>query len=203
MPRTILILDAASPLGRATAVRLGRAGWNVVLGGASMSGLKAVCAELPDHATMPVRLDATDPDNLAPVLAQAEARFGALDAVLFNNRARAQGWKRSLHAEVAALAATADLCAPLLERSAGRFVIAGRRAGGRSMDSAVATVTRDAVRTIADALDADWLGAPCNVTLVEPREVTTPRDMARRIARVLNGATPETSRSDSGAVAAG
>ena len=203
MPRTILILDAASPLGRATAVRLGRAGWNVVLGGASMSGLKAVCAELPDHATMPVRLDATDPDNLAPVLAQAEARFGALDAVLFNNRARAQGWKRSLHAEVAALASTADLCAPLLERSAGRFVIAGRRAGGRSMDSAVATVTRDAVRTIADALDADWMDAPCNVTLVEPREVTTPRDMARRIARVLNGATPETSRSDSGAVAAG
>ena len=187
VPRTILITDACAPVGRATAVRLGRAGWNLVLGGASMSSLRGVCAELPDPATLPLRCDVTDADNLLPVLASAEDRFGQVDAVLYNSRARCGGWVRTLNAQVGALARTADLLAPVLHRSAGRFVIAGHRAGSRTLDDAVHTVSRDAVRTIAEALDADWETGAHSVALVEPRGAERPRDMARRIARILNG----------------
>lgn len=187
MPQTLFITDASAPLGRACAVRMGRAGWNLVLGGTSLSGLQGVCAELPHSATLPARCDPSDPANIVPVLAQAEDRFGRVDAVLFNNRARRGGWQRTLNARVAALAQTADLCAPLLERSGGQLIVAGRRGGARSLDTAMHTVARDAVRTIVAALDADWQAGAHSVSLVEPREVESHRDMARRIARVLMG----------------
>ena len=188
VPQTILITDATTPLGRACAVRLGRAGWNLVLGGGSLSGLRPVCDALPHDATLPLRCDVTDPDNLVPVLQGAEERFGPLHAVLFTTRARSGGWQRTLHAQVTALALTAELCAPVLARSGGRFVVAGRRGGARALDSAVHTVARDAVRTIADALDADWRDGRHGVDLVEPRPAEGPADMARRIARVLGRA---------------
>lgn len=200
MPRTIFITDAASPLGRACAVRLGRAGWNLVLGGSSLSGLQGVCSELPDAATLPQRCDISDVDNVMPVLSAAEDRFGPLDAVLFNTRARG-GWGRALNAQVTALARLGDLCAPMLGRSHGHFVIAGPRPGSRSLAGAIQTVARDATRTLADALQADWRHQPQRLSLVEPRGVDTPRDMARRIARVLNSQDDQSDRSGAQAVA--
>ena len=192
VPRTILITDACAPVGRATAIRLGRAGWNLVLGGGSLSGLRGVCGELPDRATLPVRCDVTDAQNLVPVIQAAEERYDRLDAVLWSSRSRCGSWQRTLSAQVGALACAADVLGPVLGRSAGQFVIAGRRAGSRSLSDAVHTVSRDAVRTIADALKADWQDQAQSIALIEPRGVETPREVARRIARRLNGAGERT-----------
>lgn len=189
MPRTLFITDAASPLGRACAIRMGRAGWNVVMGASSLSSLHNVCAELPDTATLPMRCVPTEIDNISLVLAAAEERFGAVDAVLANNRAKRMSWRKTVNFDVLALTHISDAVTPFLERSHGHLVITGSRSGPSSMRGAMKTVARNAKRTISAALSEDWSDAPQRVSLIEPGGLDTPNAMARRIARILNTVT--------------
>ncbi len=188
MPRTIYITDAAAPLGRACAVRLGRAGWNVVMGASSLSSLKGVCDELPDSATLPLRSVPTDLGNVLPVLEAGEAHFGSIDAVLLNHRARRPESRKAVTGQLAALAVVSEAAKPFLERSEGHFIIAGKRGGPRSLSGVMKTVSRNAARALSDALMQDWAETPISVSLVEPDGLDGHKQMARRVARVLNGA---------------
>lgn len=190
MPRTIFITDAASPLGRACAVRLGRAGWNVIMGASSLSSLEDICGELPDTATLPSRCVPTDIGNVVPVLEDGEDRFGSIDAILVNSRAKRVGWRRTLDSGILSLAVVSEAARPFLTRSEGHLVIAGVRGGQRSMGGAMQTVARQASKVIVDALEQDWEEYPIRISLVEPHGLDGPKQMARRIARTLNGAPP-------------
>ncbi|MEM7728149.1 MAG: hypothetical protein AAF311_02625 [Pseudomonadota bacterium] len=190
MARTIYITDAAAPLGRACAVRLGRAGWNIVMGASSVASLKSVCDELPDNATLPRRAVPTDLGNILPLLEEGEARFGSIDAVLLNYRPRGGSKRRAVDGQVHAVAVVGEAARPFLRQSEGHFVVAGRRGGPRSLSGAMQTVARNAVRTLSDALAQDWADEPIQISLVEPDGLDGPKPMARRVARILNGAPP-------------
>ncbi len=189
MPRTIFITDGISALGQATAIRLGRAGWNLVLGGRSLSGLQTVCATLPYAATLPQRCVPTDRANILPVLDAAEDRFGQIDAVLMNSHAQSDTLSELMAMQVTALSHLAEAARAPLHRSGGHFVIAGTRPGALSRKGAAKTIARDAARTLAAGLQTDWEADDLRLSLVEPRGIEGPKAMARRIARVLNGAS--------------
>ena len=76
-----LVTGAASGLGRATALRLARAGARVVVADLPSADGAAVAAEMGD-AGLWAPMDVTSEDDVAAGLAAAQERFGALTAVV-------------------------------------------------------------------------------------------------------------------------
>ncbi len=84
MAQTALITGAGSGIGRAAALALAEAGWNVVLAGRRGEALAQTTALSPGGNFLPIPTDVTDPDAVAALFAAAQAKFGRLD-LLFNN----------------------------------------------------------------------------------------------------------------------
>jgi meso-butanediol dehydrogenase / (S,S)-butanediol dehydrogenase / diacetyl reductase len=78
--RSALVTGAADGIGRATAERLARGGWNLLA--ADRDGDKLNWAEQAGIATMVA--DVSLEEDNARLAAEAEARFGVLDAAVFN-----------------------------------------------------------------------------------------------------------------------
>ena len=78
-----LVTGAGTGIGRAVALALGRAGYQVVLTGRRQPLLDEVAGEIGPGATV-VTSDMTDPASVAALFAAVKARFGRLD-LLFNN----------------------------------------------------------------------------------------------------------------------
>lgn len=190
MARTIFITDATSLLGKACAIRLGRAGWNIVMGASSLSTLEDVCNELPDYATCAHRCIPSDIGNIVPVFEDSIRKFGSIDAVLVNYRSRPSGSTDALDEYVSGLTNLSKVAQPFLRESKGQFIIVGQRMGKKTLDGAMQTMARNASRTLSDALVEEWRETDIKVSLVEPDGLDGPKPMARRIARVLNGAPP-------------
>jgi NAD(P)-dependent dehydrogenase (short-subunit alcohol dehydrogenase family) len=93
-PRTAVVTGAGSGIGRAAALRLLDAGWNVLLAGRRAGELEATAsgggAPGPGAPAsnrgiaVPVPTDVTDPEQVEALFARAEDRFGRVD-LLFNN----------------------------------------------------------------------------------------------------------------------
>lgn len=76
-----ILTGAGRGIGRATAIELGRRGYDVALVGRSRDALDAVSAELPtDSLVLPA--DVVEPDAVADAVAQALERYGRVDAVV-------------------------------------------------------------------------------------------------------------------------
>jgi 3-hydroxy acid dehydrogenase/malonic semialdehyde reductase len=188
MARTIFITDATSLLGKACAVRLGRAGWNIVMGASSLSTLEDVCNELPDYATCAHRCIPSDIGNILPVFEDGVRKFGPIDAVLVNYRSQSSGTTEALDEYVSGLTNLSKVARPFLDESNGQFVIVGQRRGKKTMAGAMQTMARNASRTLTDALVEEWREDAIRIALVEPDGLDGPKPTARRIARVFNGA---------------
>jgi NAD(P)-dependent dehydrogenase (short-subunit alcohol dehydrogenase family) len=85
-PRTAIVTGAGSGIGRAAALALLAAGWQVALAGRRVDALNAVIAEsgLARTQALAVPADVTDPASVKALFAAAVARFGRVD-LLFNN----------------------------------------------------------------------------------------------------------------------
>jgi NAD(P)-dependent dehydrogenase (short-subunit alcohol dehydrogenase family) len=84
-PHTAIVTGAGSGVGRAAALALLGAGWQVVLAGRRAEALQAVIAEAPATASaIAVPADITDPASVKALFAATLARFGRVD-LLFNN----------------------------------------------------------------------------------------------------------------------
>lgn len=78
MPRTVLITGSSTGIGRATAQRFHREGWNVV------ATLRTPRGEHRDERWLELRLDVTDGASITAAFDAARARYGSLDAVVNN-----------------------------------------------------------------------------------------------------------------------
>ena len=78
-----LVTGAGSGIGRATAIALADAGFIVVLAGRRREPLEAAAAEA-GHNAVASSCDVRDPESVAALFAEIDARFGRLD-LLFNN----------------------------------------------------------------------------------------------------------------------
>ncbi|MEU1516857.1 SDR family oxidoreductase [Streptomyces sp. NPDC005811] len=79
-----IVTGAGSGIGRAVAVELLRAGWAVGLAGRRAEALEGTAALVPGAASLVVRTDVSDPEEVAALFAAVRERFGRLD-LLFNN----------------------------------------------------------------------------------------------------------------------
>lgn len=85
MPQTLLVTGASAGIGRATAERFLRAGWNVALLARRQEALEAMKDEWPNALALPT--DVTDEPAVARAFAATAEAFGRID-VLFNNAGR-------------------------------------------------------------------------------------------------------------------
>ncbi len=83
--QTWLITGASSGLGRVLAENVLRNGDNAVIAARTLDSLKEIAEPYPETA-LPVRLDVTNAEQRATVVAQAQERFGGID-YLVNNAA--------------------------------------------------------------------------------------------------------------------
>ena len=83
MTRVALVTGAGSGIGRATAIALADAGFTVVLAGRRLEPLEAAAAAVGRDAVA-LTCDVRDPESVAALFAEIDARFGRLD-LLFNN----------------------------------------------------------------------------------------------------------------------
>jgi NAD(P)-dependent dehydrogenase (short-subunit alcohol dehydrogenase family) len=85
MPQTLLVTGASAGIGRATAERFLRAGWNVALLARRREALEAMQGQWPNALALPT--DVTDEPAVARAFAATAEAFGRVD-VLFNNAGR-------------------------------------------------------------------------------------------------------------------
>ncbi|MCJ2030571.1 SDR family oxidoreductase [Methylobacterium sp. J-043] len=81
--RVAVVTGAGSGIGRAVALGLAQAGWQLVLAGRRGEALERVAAELPG-TVLRVPTDVSDPRAVEALFAAVGERFGRLD-LLFNN----------------------------------------------------------------------------------------------------------------------
>lgn len=197
-PGTVLVTGASRGIGRATALHLAAAGWDVVAGVRDEVAGKALAAETP--RIKPIELDVTvtaDIDRLDEVL---PAR---LDAVV-NNAGIAVGGpietvapddlRRQLEVNVVGQVAVTRATLPRLRESRGRIVFISSVNGRVSIPlSAAYNASKFALEALADSLRVELRPWGIRVVLVEPGCIDTDpwRGIMDTLDRIAAGMTPE------------
>jgi len=173
--RAALVTGSATGIGRAEAVALARAGYDVVVNfSRSPDEAKKTAAECESHgaSTIVVGCDVADDAQVKSMVAEAEAAFGRLD-VLCNNAGITSSapfkdldaidideWDRVLAVNVRGIVQVTRACVPMLRASGGCIVntasIVGLRPGPQPLaystsKAAVVSLTK----TLALALGPD------------------------------------------------
>lgn len=176
-----VVTGGSSGIGAATAIALGRHGYQIVVGARRVERLKRVAGE----NGVALHLDVTDKDSVKEFVREIAARFGRID-VLVNNAGGALGqdpiekavdeeWVRMWQTNVFGLMVMTRECLPLLRKAkSGHIVNIGSVAGFETYAGGAGyTSVKHAVRAITDTLRLELNGEPIRVTEVEPGFVET------------------------------
>jgi NADP-dependent 3-hydroxy acid dehydrogenase YdfG len=176
-----VITGASSGIGAATAIALGRQGYQIVVGARRLDRLKRVAGE--DGVAL--HLDVTDGESVKAFVREVAKRFGRVD-VLVNNAGGALGldsiekavdedWVRMWQSNVFGLMLMTRACIPLLRKAkTGHIVNMGSVAGFETYAGGAGyTSVKHAVRAITDTLRIELNGEPIRITEIEPGFVET------------------------------
>jgi NAD(P)-dependent dehydrogenase (short-subunit alcohol dehydrogenase family) len=180
---SVLITGAGRGIGRATTLRLAKAGWEVHAGVRKPEDGSALVDELGDGATgsiVPVTLDVTDDASIA---AAAESLPAQLDAVVNNAGIVIDGPVESLTRErlteqfdvnVAGAVAVTRAVLPKIRAAKGRVVFISSVSGRISTPwTGAYNSSKFAVEGMADALRLELRPWKIKVSLVEPANTQT------------------------------
>jgi NAD(P)-dependent dehydrogenase (short-subunit alcohol dehydrogenase family) len=198
--RSVLISGASRGIGRATALRLARAGWAIYATVRQASDGEALVAEAAGHEVHPLELDVTDDAQIAALDAALPER---LDAIVNNAGIVVSGPLESLSAaelreqfdvNVVGAVALTNLVLPRLRASRGRIVFVSSLSGRVSTPMTGAyNASKFALEAIADAWRLELRRWGIKVVLVEPAMTDT--DLWRNAPETLEtdvaGMTPE------------
>jgi NAD(P)-dependent dehydrogenase (short-subunit alcohol dehydrogenase family) len=186
-----LITGASTGIGRATALRLARAGWTVLAGVRD----PAVAARLleesgTDGRLVPITLDVTDPAHIAQAAvrvqetAAQQGRPPGLDALVNNagigvggplELVSSEDMRRQLEVNVVAPVAVTRAMLPALRSAGGRVVFLSSIGGRVAMPfTAPYAASKHAIEATADALRVELASSRVQVALIEPGSVATP-----------------------------
>jgi NAD(P)-dependent dehydrogenase (short-subunit alcohol dehydrogenase family) len=187
---SVLITGASRGIGRATALRLARAGWSVYATVRQEADGAELVAEAPGQKITPLRLDVTDD---AAVAALGESLPAQLDAIVNNAGIVVSGPLESLSAadlreqfevNVVAAVAVTNAVLPRLRAARGRIVFVSSLSGIVSTPMTGAyNASKFALEAIADAWRLELRQWGIKVALVEPAMTDT--DLWRDAPAVL------------------
>jgi NADP-dependent 3-hydroxy acid dehydrogenase YdfG len=201
MPRTAVVTGASSGIGAATARRLAKEGFDVVIGARRFDRVQAIAAEIGGRA---LPLDVTDDASVAAFCAAIPEC-----QVLVNNAGGALGLDPVEHADIAQWQAMYDSnvlgvlrvtkgLLPALERDgAGTVIVIGSIAGFEPYEGGAGyNAAKHAVRALRQVLRYELLGRPVRVCEIDPGMAETEFSVVRfdgdaeRAAKVYEGMTP-------------
>lgn len=183
--QVVLITGASSGIGAALAREFAAEGAGVVLTARRRDRLEALASELEGRGSRALALtcDVTAEEDLAEVVKKIEEEFGRLDVVVANagfgvigrfEKLSLPDYRRQFDTNVFGVLRTAKEAFPALKKSRGRFVIIGSVSGHISAPEASAySMSKYAVRALAEALYAEWAPSGVSVTLISPGFVAT------------------------------
>lgn len=128
--KTVLVTGAASGIGAATAQRFSEEGANVVLVDVS-DDVTEKAAALPEDRTLALQVDVSDSAAVDRMVADAVARFGALDVLVSNAGIAASGrpetienadWEKVIATDLNGVFFCARAAIPHLEKTGGSIV---------------------------------------------------------------------------------
>ncbi|HEY1834131.1 MAG TPA: SDR family NAD(P)-dependent oxidoreductase [Solirubrobacteraceae bacterium] len=184
-----LVTGASTGIGRATALVLAGAGWNVLAGVRDMAAGESLAAEQPAGRIAAVALDVTDAAQLAAVVRSLGERSGAsvpggLDALVNNagigvggplELVPAEDLRRQFDVNVFAQLAVTRAMLPALRRTSGRIAFISSIGGRVPMAfTAPYAASKHAIEAFADALRVELFSSRVQVALIEPGSVATP-----------------------------
>jgi NADP-dependent 3-hydroxy acid dehydrogenase YdfG len=176
-----VVTGASSGIGAATAVALGRRGYQIVAGARRLTRVRRVIGDLG----MALPLDVTDPESIDTFVGKVSESFGRID-VLVNNaglalglnpiaQARDEDWIAMWEVNVLGMMRVTRACMPLLRKAKhGHIVNLGSIAGFETYKGGAGyTASKHAVRAISRTLRLELNGEPIRVTEIEPGMVET------------------------------
>jgi NADP-dependent 3-hydroxy acid dehydrogenase YdfG len=182
-----VITGASSGIGAATAIALGRQGYQIVVGARRVDRLERVAGE--EGLALP--LDVTDEASVKRFVREIAKRFGRVD-VLVNNAGGALGlnpigqaideeWIRMWQTNVLGLMWMTRACLPLLRKAKHAHIVnIGSIAGFETYPGGAGyTAAKHAVRAITKTLRLELNGEPIRVTEINPGLVETEFSLVR------------------------
>jgi NADP-dependent 3-hydroxy acid dehydrogenase YdfG len=182
-----VVTGASSGIGAATAVALGRRGYQIVVGARRLQRIRRVAGE--DGVAL--ALDVTDQDSIDDFVRVVKQRFGRID-VLVNNAGGALGlnpvsdarddeWLGMWQVNVMGLMRMTRACLPLLRAARHAHIVnMGSIAGFETYKGGAGyTAAKHAVRAISRTLRLELNGEPIRVTEVAPGLVETEFSLVR------------------------
>ncbi len=178
--KAVLITGCSTGIGRATALRLARAGWKVY----ATARRPETLAELADAGCETLALDVTDEQSMQSAVAHVEAADGAV-GVLINNAGYSQSGaietvpldsvRRQFETNVFGLVRLTQLVLPKMrEQRWGKIVNLGSMGGRLSFPGGGHYhATKHALEAISDAMRYELRGFGIDVVLLEPGLITT------------------------------
>ena len=176
-----VVTGASSGIGAATAVALGRRGYQIVAGARRLTRVRRVVGDLG----IALPLDVTDQESIDVFVGEVSKAFGRID-VLVNNaglalgltpiaQARDEDWNEMWQVNVLGLMRMTRACIPLLRKAKhGHIVNLGSIAGFETYKGGAGyTASKHAVRAISRTLRLELNGEPIRVTEIEPGMVET------------------------------
>ena len=206
-----MITGATSGIGHATALRLARNGYDVILTGRRqdrLEHLKGVIRQETQAEVIPLCFDIRDKRAVAEALESLEPRFRAVD-VLVNNAGLAAGlehidegsledWERMIDTNVKGLLyVTRIVSGWMISRSSGHIINMGSVAGVQTYENGnVYCATKHAVHALSEGMRIDLLRHGIKVSEIRPGMVETEFSTVRfhgdkeRADQVYKGVTP-------------
>jgi NAD(P)-dependent dehydrogenase (short-subunit alcohol dehydrogenase family) len=196
----VVVSGASSGMGMATAIELARRGFHVLAGVRD----EAAAARLRRENLEPVRLDVTDPDDVAGLAERVGADPGSrvLRAVVNCAGMAANGptellplstWRRMFEVNLFGQIALIQALLPALRRGSGRVVNVSSTGGRIAMPAFGAySATKFAVEAMSDALRREVAEQGVDVVVIQPGSVRTGMaESGTRAAEVLrDGMSP-------------
>jgi NAD(P)-dependent dehydrogenase (short-subunit alcohol dehydrogenase family) len=178
--KTALVTGASTGIGRALALELARQGADIAVAARRVELLETLARDIEGlgRQALPLRCDVTREDDIRAAVASATARFGGLDVVVANagfgvvgpvEALTTEDFRRQFETNVFGVLHTAKAALPALEKSRGRLALVGSVSGHVTVPGTAAySMSKYAVRSLAEALFHEWRPKGVSVTLISP-----------------------------------